>query len=70
MEHAKRRASGKSICILAVLILSVSACATSGPATDSCAWVKPIYVSKQDVLTDGTVDQILGHNTKWQEICN
>lgn len=56
--------------LLLSLMLGVSACAISGPATDSCAWVKPIYVSKQDVLTDGTVDQILAHNEKWAEICD
>ena len=50
-------------------MLGVSACGTVGPATDSCVWVKPIYVSKQDVLTDGTVEAILSHNEKWKEIC-
>ncbi|WP_231602305.1 hypothetical protein [Herbaspirillum chlorophenolicum] len=29
---------------------------------NSCAWAKPIYISKQDKLTDGTADQILAHN--------
>jgi len=31
--------------------------------------VKPIYVSKDDVLTDRTVEAILAHNEKWAEIC-
>lgn len=52
-----------------ILLLVASACATVGPATDGCAWVKPIYVSREDVLSDGTVDQILGHNEKWERIC-
>lgn len=51
-------------------MLGVSACATSGPAIDSCSWVKPILVSRDDVLTDGTVEQILSHNEKWEEICD
>jgi len=55
--------------LLVNLMLGVSACGTVGPATDSCVWVKPIYVSKQDVLTDGTVEAILSHNEKWKEIC-
>jgi hypothetical protein len=55
--------------LLVSLTLAVSACGTVGPAIDSCVWVKPIYVSKQDVLTDGTVAAILAHNEKWQEIC-
>ena len=55
--------------LLPGLLLAVSACATSGPAIDSCVWVKPIYVSKADVLTDGTVEQILRHNEAWERIC-
>jgi hypothetical protein len=51
------------------LTLAVSACATSGPAIDSCVWVKPIYISKADVLTDGTVEQVLRHNEAWARIC-
>lgn len=55
--------------LLISLTFSVSACATSGPVTDSCSWVKPILVSREDVLTDGTVVQILTHNEKWELIC-
>ena len=55
--------------LLLSLTLAVSACGTAGPAIDSCVWVKPIYVSKQDVLTDGTVEQILRHNEAWERIC-
>ena len=45
-------------------------CTTVGPATNDCSWVKPIYVSKKDVLTDGTVEQVLSHNEKWKAICD
>jgi len=31
--------------------------------------VKPILISQGDVLTDGTVEQILSHNEKWEAIC-
>lgn len=50
--------------------MSISACTTSGAVIDGCSWVKPIYVSKQDVFTDGTASQILGHNEKWKVICD
>ena len=52
-----------------LLMIGVSACATVGPSADSCVWVKPIYVSKDDVLTDKTVEAILAHNEKFEEIC-
>ena len=45
-------------------------CTTVGPATNDCSWVKPIYVSKADVLTDGTVEAILRHNETWKAICD
>jgi hypothetical protein len=55
--------------ILLAFTAALFGCTTVAPAIDSCVWVKPIYVSKQDVLTDGTVAAILAHNEKWQEIC-
>lgn len=49
-------------------------CATSGKeieVTDtSCQWVAPIYISKNDVLTDGTARQILAHNKTWETFCD
>lgn len=51
-------------------MLLASACSTSGPVTEgACAWVKPIYVSRDDVLTDETARQILTHNETWQVNC-
>ena len=44
---------------LVLCCLALSAC-TSGGGVD--AWVKPIYISKDDVLTEGTAKQILIHN--------
>ena len=46
-----------------------SACATNGAATDGCTWVKPIFISKSDVLTEGTARGILAHNESWEAIC-
>ena len=45
-------------------------CSTVGAGTsDYCTLYKPILVSKQDVLTDGTVDQILRANETWERVC-
>lgn len=56
--------------ILAAPLLLV-ACVDDPPrATDTaCLWVAPIYVSRQDVLTDGTAVAILSHNEKWKANC-
>ena len=43
----------------------VSTCIMLGACTQTSgvdAWVKPIYISKDDVLTEGTAKQILIHN--------
>lgn len=59
-------------CTLFALLL-LTGCATVQPQTQlvdtSCNWVKPIYVSKKDVLTDGTASQILIHDKKWKTFC-
>lgn len=31
------------------------------------AWVKPILISTEDSLTEGTAKQILIHNETWEE---
>jgi len=35
----------------------------------SCSWVKPIFVSKADKLTDKTAGEILAHDDKWKQFC-
>jgi hypothetical protein len=50
------------------MALSLSGCATNG-AGISCAALAPIYVSKADVLTDGTARAILVHNESWEANC-
>lgn len=53
-----------------LLMLSMTACGTSGPATDSaCLTFKPILVSRSDVLTDGTARAILTHNEAGERAC-
>jgi hypothetical protein len=46
----------------------LTSCGNGGRATD-CAWVRPIYTSQTDELTDGTAKQILAHNETGVEIC-
>lgn len=36
---------------------------------NGCKWVQPIYIGKQDRLTDHTADQILAHNMTGQRLC-
>jgi predicted small secreted protein len=69
--------------ILTVLILAtlLTACATNGRGINEvieskpviidtgCKWIQPIYVSKKDVLTDGTARQILAHDEIWAKNC-
>jgi len=57
-------------------MLLLTGCAMIGRETKppvvidtSCQWVTPIYISKKDVLTDGTSRQILAHNETWKGFC-
>lgn len=53
---------------LLCLISSAMLASCSGAATvNNSAWVKPIYVSKDDRCTTGTNDQILVHNETWKK---
>lgn len=40
----------------------LSGCAGTGPGIEACGAWRPILVSRQDVLTEGTARQILAHN--------
>ena len=59
----------KLIMMLLLATILISGCATNGVVTDSCTWIKPILISKRDVLTKGTADQVLSHNLSWKEFC-
>ena len=56
-----------SLLLLTTLLLS--GCATTGAVTNGCEWAKPIYVSQEDVLTDGTAKQILTHDETGKQVC-
>lgn len=66
MRAPLRRCAQTSLA-LATLLLA-SAC-QSGPATDFCAVVQPVYISRSDVLSDDTVRQILVLNETWERLC-
>lgn len=57
-----------SVMWLASLIL-LSACAPGGSATSGCGLWRPIYVSRADVLTEGTARAILSHNEVGAALC-
>ena len=51
-------------------MLSLAGCGTSGSAINAgCEWIKPIFVSKDDVLTPGTARKILEHDEAWETNC-
>jgi hypothetical protein len=51
-------------------LLFSSGCATNSHEIDtSCSWVRPIMISKDDVLTDDTARQILMLDEQWQRVC-
>lgn len=50
--------------------MSISGCATNGRVIDTaCSWVRPIMISREDVLTEGTERQILMLNEEWELVC-
>jgi hypothetical protein len=58
------------VCLTVVLL---SGCSVTGPVKvidTGCTWMRPVYVSKKDILTDGTAQQILGNNTAGERNCN
>ena len=44
-----------------IVLGGCSTCPTS-------TWVKPIYPSRNDVLTRGTANQVITHNEAWEKI--
>lgn len=63
----------KSLGLIPVLLL-IASCANTRVTEpvvidSSCNWAKVIFVSNQDVLTDGTARQVLSHNVLVQKNC-
>lgn len=58
--------------LLLPLVLLPTSCGNIGRAIKpdtACLAFKPIYVSKNDVLTDGTARAILAHNETGEKKC-
>lgn len=55
--------------LLVAMCLGGCACLPRLSSYDYCATAKPIYVSKQDVLTGGTADQIRAHDETGAKYC-
>lgn len=55
--------------VLVILLPPLTGCATSGAVIKDCLFARPILVSKQDVLTDGTAVQIERHNEVGDTVC-
>ena len=56
--------------LIASLIL-LAGCGTSGPVpNDPCGPFRPIYVGKDDVLTEATARDLLAHNRTGATLCN
>lgn len=59
-----------------LLVLISTAALTAGcvttaprPIRSDCDWAEPIRPSREDVLTDGTLAQIVAHNEVGERIC-
>lgn len=51
-------------------LVLLSGCAGNGAGIDGgCAWARPIYVSRADVLTEETAQQLLAHNEAGSRLC-
>lgn len=64
----------KGLATLTLLPLLAGCVTKAGPVTQvitdhGCGWVKPIYVSRADVLTDGTARQIKDHDETGAKVC-
>lgn len=52
-----------------VLTLSALGCSVTGAISSYCQLMKPIRVSNQDILTDGTIEQIDEQWTTFETNC-
>lgn len=51
------------------LALSLPSCSGTGSSGSGCGWVRPIYVSPADQLTEQTARAVLAHDKAWKAIC-
>jgi hypothetical protein len=56
--------------LISIAVLTAG-CAMTGPRhlRADCDWAEPIRPSREDVLTDGTLEQIVAHNEIGERLC-
>lgn len=59
----------RKTCALLASLTLLPGCEIAGLATDPCATLRPVIVSRSDVLTPETARQILAHNEAWARLC-
>ena len=64
------RLSATSLVLLCLIFASGCSLIGGGGDGNDCSWVSPIFISPDDAMTDGTVEQILSHNETWKEVCD
>jgi hypothetical protein len=60
----------KTLTALTLTAALTAGCATGlRPLRNDCDWAEPIRPSRADVLTDGTLEQIVAHNEIGERLC-
>lgn len=59
----------KSITLSLVCLMAMLPGCSKVSGADSCVAFSPVYISKQDILTDGTARQILAINETGKSLC-
>jgi len=49
--------------------IMLSACTQTMPSGSDCDWAQPIRPSRQDILSEGTMAQIVAHNAVGEQVC-
>lgn len=55
---------------LMLLAMLLSGCVTTGRADSFCAIAQPIYMDRDDIVSERTAQQILGHNLVGRALCS
>jgi len=58
----------KTVLLSFLMASLLSSCAKTG--ADSCLVFNPVYISKEDALTDATARQILSNNESGHTVCD
>ena len=55
--------------LISTIALTAGCAIDPGRYRDACDWAEPIRPSRSDVLTDGTLAQIVAHNEIGERLC-